>query len=196
MEDIKAFQDTLLAPMNAFAAYMTAVGKTASELQAKARDGMLQSMDNFRSQRSSFQDSVEKLHQFEEQAWEQGSKEVAQAWANFDNLVNDATAMFDSERDAYIARADEQLRSWTQYVEHYSEQAVKMFDEQGQKFNHIADEWRSAQEDSLNRFRDLGAANLERWRAVTASQAAGTAQSASKPAQESPKKKASAAAAA
>ena len=196
MEDLKAFQDTLLAPMNAFAAYMSAMGKTASELQAKARDGMVQSIANFQSQRSTLQDNIEKIHQFEEQAWEQGSKEVAQAWANFDNLVNDATAMFDSERDAYIARADEQLSSWTEYVEHYSQQAVKLFDEQGEKFTRVADEWRTAQEDSFNRFRDLGAANLERWRAVTASHAANTAQAATKPAQETPKKKANAAAAA
>jgi hypothetical protein len=196
MEDIKAFQDTLLAPMNAFAAYMSAMGKTASELQAKARDSMVQSIANFQSQRSSFQDNVEKIHQFEEQAWEQGSKEVAQAWANFDNLVNDATARFDSERDAYIARADEQLSSWTQYVEHYSQQAVKFFDEQSEKFTNVADEWRAAQEDSLNRFRDLGTANLERWRAVTARQSASAAQTAAKPTQETQKKKASAASAA
>ncbi len=191
MENLKAFQDTVFAPLNAFTAYMTAMGNTASEFQGKARDSMVQGIAHLQAQRATFQQNVERLHKLEAEAWDQTSQEVAQAWSTFDNWVSDATGFFDSERDAFIGRTDEQLKFWAEYVENSSEQALKIFEEQNENFNSAADQWRSAQDEALNRFRERSVSG----QSATAS-GNGSAQTAKDtPAPETTKKRANATAA-
>ena len=166
MEGFNEFRESVKARMTEMSAVVDAFGKKADELQSEAREEMRKAVQEMQAHQKVLQDYTERLRQYESEAWEKGAKEVEKAWSEFEKLASYAAGRFDSEREAYTARAEAQLKNWWSVVDQYSERVAQVADEERERFRNLIDDLRHKQKNAEGWFHQVGASNADGWKTV------------------------------